>query len=557
MITALTAELVDRHAPTLQRAVEAIRTRDYWSPYPESARAQPEGAAEAGLKAFEAYLDADFPLTMPGTDGTVGAERSPWGRELGVRYPHVADLDVLLAAARGGMAVWRDLGPDGRAAVCLEILARLHQRSVEMAHAVMHTSGQAFGMAFQAGGPHAQDRALEAVAYAYAEMTRHPEHATFTKPQGRRDPLVLEKTYTAVPRGVALVVGCSTFPTWNSYAGLFASLVTGNAVVVKPHPAAVLPLAITVSVCREVLYEVGFAADLVTLVAERAGERRAAELAVRPEVRIVDFTGSTAFGEWLERNATQAVVFTEKSGVNTVVVDSTSDYQGMLRNLAFSLSLYSGQMCTTPRNLLVPASGVETDEGSKAVDEVVADLRAALDALLGDDTRAIGVLGATVNEDVRRRTDEAGALGDVLVASRAVADPAHPDADVRTPTVVRVDPDREDVLADECFGPVSFLVPVASTGQGIELFTRLTRTSGALTAAVYSTDEHVIAAMREAALEVNVALSENLTGGVYVNQSTAFSDFHGTGGNPAANAALTDAAYVAPRFRVVQSRHHG
>ena len=28
-------------------------------------------------------------------------------------------------------------------------------------------------MAFQAGGPHAQDRALEAVAYAYAEMTRH------------------------------------------------------------------------------------------------------------------------------------------------------------------------------------------------------------------------------------------------------------------------------------------------------------------------------------------------------------------------------------------------
>ena len=37
----------------------------------------------------------------------------------------------------------------------------------------MHTSGQAYAMAFQAGGPHAQDRALEAIAYAYAEMTRH------------------------------------------------------------------------------------------------------------------------------------------------------------------------------------------------------------------------------------------------------------------------------------------------------------------------------------------------------------------------------------------------
>ena len=53
-----------------------------------------------------------------------------------------------------------------------------------------------------------------------------------------------------------------------------------------------------------------------------------------------------------------------------------------------------------------------------------------------------------------------------------------------------------------------------------------------------------------------IALSINLTGAVFVNQSAAFSDFHGTGANPAANAALTDAAYVASRFRVVQHRRH-
>ena len=49
---------------------------------------------------------------------------------------------------------------------------------------------------------------------------------------------------------------------------------------------------------------------------------------------------------------------------------------------------------------------------------------------------------------------------------------------------------------------------------------------------------------------------ENLLGGVFVNQSAAYSDFHGTGANPAANAAYTDGAYVASRFRVVQSRRH-
>lgn len=77
---------------------------------------------------------------------------------------------------------------------------------------------------------------------------------------------------------------------------------------------------------------------------------------------------------------------------------------------------------------------------------------------------------------------------------------------------------------------------------------------GAITAAVYSTDESVLDAVEQAALEVGVHLSANLTGGVFVNQSAAFSDFHASGANPAANAALTDAAFVASRFRIIQSR---
>ena len=42
---------------------------------------------------------------------------------------------------------------------------------------------------------------------------------------------------------------------------------------------------------------------------------------MRPEVRLIDFTGGNAFGDWLEDNARQATVFTEKVGVNTVVLD--------------------------------------------------------------------------------------------------------------------------------------------------------------------------------------------------------------------------------------------
>jgi acyl-CoA reductase-like NAD-dependent aldehyde dehydrogenase len=84
----------------------------------------------------------------------------------------------------------------------------------------------------------------------------------------RGEPIRLEKTFTAVPRGVALVIGCNTFPTWNSWPGLFASLACGNPVVVKPHPRAVLPLAMTVQVCQQVLAEAGYDANLVLLAAE-------------------------------------------------------------------------------------------------------------------------------------------------------------------------------------------------------------------------------------------------------------------------------------------------
>ncbi len=560
MAAALTAhQLIAQHRPTLDQALEAIRTRAYWSPHPEHPKAYGEKGsldAAAGKAAFDALLGTRLDLGQPGTDDWTGGEVSPYGIELGITYPH-ADIDVLLPAMREGQRAWRDAGAEMRAVVCLEILGRISDRTHEFAHAVMHTSGQAFMMAFQAGGPHAQDRGLEAVAYAYVEQVRTPDTAEWTKPQGKRDPLALTKTYLPVPRGLALVIGCNTFPTWNGYPGLFASLATGNAVLVKPHPRAVLPLALTVQVARQVLAEAGFDANLVALAAERPGEGIAKTLAVRPEIRIIDYTGSTAFGDWLETNARQAEVYTEKAGVNTVIVESTGDYKGMLSNLAFSLSLYSGQMCTTPQNLLIPRDGIATDEGPKSYDEVVADLARSIGGLLGDDTRANALLGAIVNPDVKARLEAAAGLGEVALVSREITNPEFPKAVVRTPLIVKLDgakPDAEAAYMSECFGPVSFAVAVDSAADAVELLRRTIRDKGAMTVGAYTTSEEVECAVEEACLEECAQLSLNLTGGVYVNQTAAFSDFHGSGGNPAANGTLCDGAFVANRFRVVEVR---
>ncbi|HET7135605.1 MAG TPA: phenylacetic acid degradation protein PaaN [Casimicrobiaceae bacterium] len=549
--------LFEKHRATLDRALEAIATRGYWTPYPESPspRNYGEDAAAAGKAAFDALANQRFPLTQPGTTGQVGAERSPYGIKLGITYPK-ADIDGLMAAIETAQGSWRKAGPEAWVGVSLEILDRINKASFEIANAVMHTTGQAFVMAFQAGGPHAQDRGLEAVAYAWDQMRRVPGQATWEKPQGKGDPVRMEKQFRIVPRGVALVIGCSTFPTWNGYPAIFASLATGNAVIVKPHPNAILPLAITVRIAREVLRDAGFDPNVVTLVAHDAGDDTAQGLALRPEVKIVDFTGSTANGRWLEEHARQAQVYTEKAGVNQVIVDSTDDLKGLVRNLAFSLALYTGQMCTAPQNVYVPKAGIDTDAGHLSFDDFAAALAEGVKKLVADDARATEVLGAVVNEGVLRRIEAARSLGEIVLDTRTITHPEFADATIRTPLIVKLRRGDRATYLNEWFGPIAFVIATDDTDDSLAIARDAVAGHGALTLSVYSTSEGVIDRAIDVAEDVGVALSINLTGAVFVNQSAAFSDFHGTGANPAANAALTDAAYVANRFRIVQHRRH-
>jgi phenylacetic acid degradation protein paaN len=545
------------HKNLLDNALTALRTREYWSPWPEmpSPKAYGETANQEGKQAFEARLNRPFALEQPGTAEWVGNEESPFGFPLGITYPK-PEINALMHAAEAAAQDWRKAGPESWTGVALESLVRLNRRSFELAYAVMHTTGQAFVMAFQAGGPHAQDRGLEAVAYAWSEMSGIPKAARWEKPQGKNPPLRMQKNYRIVPRGIGLVIGCCTFPTWNSYPGLFADLATGNAVIVKPHPGAVLPLAITVEVIRQVLADSGFDPNVITLAAHSKGDDFAQQLALRPEVKLIDFTGSSEHGNWLEQNARQAQDFAEKSGVNKIVIDSTDDLKGMIRNIAFSLSLYSAQMCTAPQNIYVSQGGIDTPEGRLRFDQVASAIGDGIQKLLGDPARAVEVLGAIQNEEILKRVDKARSLAEVVLDSKPLEHPEFKNARIRTPLLLKAEAGDKDKFMRELFGPISFIVKTDNTQQSIDLARRGAIDHGALTMSVYSTNAHVLRDAENAAAEAGVTLSCNLTGGVYVNQSAAFSDFHGSGMNPAANASITDTAFVANRFRVAETRSH-
>ena len=546
----------ETHKATLEAACAATRARDFWSAYPEmpSGRVYGETAKDDGEAAFKARLSNSFEIPGHPKDNEVGSEASPYGLALDVKYPS-ASVDSLIDASNKALPAWARASVEERVGVCMEILHRLNKRSFEIANAVMHTTGQAFMMAFQAGGPHAQDRGLEAVAYAYEEMTRTPGQAVWTKPQGKHDPIVMEKRFRVISRGISLDIGCATFPTWNGYPGLFASLATGNTVIVKPHPMAILPLAVTLEIGREVLSEAGFDPNVLLLAADEPGKENTKELVQHPDVKIVDFTGSNAFGQWVRDNAgSDCQVYTEEAGVNSIVVSSTDNFRGMCSNIGFSLSLYSGQMCTAPQNVYVPRGGIETDQGHKSFDEVAEGIKISIDKLLGDAARAAGVCGAIANPATAARVQECESLGEVLRASESIE--GMNGARTATPMVLKVDSANTDVHLEERFGPISFLVAADDTSDAIERAAGAAQQKGAITAAVYATDEATLDEATDAFIEAGVCLSCNLTGPIFVNQNAAFSDFHVTGANPAGNACLTDAAFVANRFRVASVRWH-
>lgn len=544
------SELFARHRATLEAAIAATESRGYWSPYPElpSGKIYGETAKADAEVAFAALRGSLFPLDQESPGEPLGEEVSPWtGEPLGIRYPR-GEIEGLVKKAERARGDWAKASVETRVGIALEILARLNRDSFLIANAVQHTTGQSFVMAFQAGGPHAQDRGLEAVAMAFEAQTRFPARARWEKPQGKAAPLVLDKAWRLVPRGIGLVIGCATFPTWNGYPGLFASLVTGNAVIVKPHPMAVLPLALTVRTARAVLREEGFDPAIVQLAVDTSGAPITKELALHPAVGIVDFTGSPTFGRWLRENLRDKLLFTEEAGTNPVVIQGCRDLEATCANLAFSLALYSGQMCTAPQNLFVPTSGIATPSGSIGFEAFAEALVSAIDGLLADPARASAVLGTIQNPATLERIAKARGLGRILRESAPLPDAGA--ARTATPLLVELAAQEEPAYCSEWFGPIAFLIRCRDAEDALERAARTARTRGAITAALWASDEAFIARAEDAFAWAGAPLSVNLEGPIYVNQAAAFSDFHVTGLNPAGNATFVDPAFVAGRFRL-------
>ncbi len=548
--------LFEKHEQTIRKAIEALHSRTFFAAFPEhpSPAVYGETADADGQAKFKAQLGKRFEeLLQNNPEGWVGQEESPYLQEpLGVTYPSFS-VNTLIDRSRKAYHVWRKISPEQRAGILVESLERIKNRFFEIAYATMHTTGQGYMMAFQASGPHAADRALEAIAAGYEELTRFPQKAFWDKPMGKFN-IQLNKEWRAVPKGISLVIGCSTFPTWNTVPGLYASLVTGNPAIVKPHPGAVLPIAIVVAEIQQVLKDQHLDPHICQLAADTFENMITKELAEHPDVKLIDFTGNSAFGSYLE-SLPGKTTFTEKTGVNCVLLHSAADADKVAANLAFSVSLYSGQMCTAPQNFFIPEKGIQTPQGEVSFDAFAQNLVDNINNLVDNPKAGPFVLGTIQNKRTCDRIAEAEQLpGKVWLRSRTITHPQFSKARTATPVVVEVDASKTDIFSKELFGPIALLIKVKDIDQAIQLAADLARKHGAISCGAYTTDAAVREKIADEMALAGAPVSFNLTGGVYMNQNAGFSDFHVTGGNPAGNASFTNPEFVVKRFTWVGHR---
>lgn len=286
-----------------------------------------------------------------------------------------------------------------------------------------------------------------------------------------------------VPLGPVAVFGSSNFPLAFSNAGgdTASALAAGCPVVVKVHNAHPGTAMLVSRAVAEAVAECGMPAGTYSALIGQ-GNMIGAALVAHPYIKGVGFTGSRTGGLALmdiaRRRREPIPVYAEMSSVNPVFVYPSRATPEVAVEYVSSLTLGSGQFCTNPGIVFVPA-GADGD----------AFVTAVADAVRGSQGRPMltsGIRGAfTDGVDALRSVDgvEVVAVGTPGAGANAPA-----------PVVFSADSGLfgEDArLQDEIFGAASLIVRYDDVA---ELPAHAERLEGQLTATVQATAgeaEHV------------------------------------------------------------------
>jgi acyl-CoA reductase-like NAD-dependent aldehyde dehydrogenase len=373
-------------------------------------------------------------------------------------------LDAVESASKA-FNTWSTTGPTERRAVMLKAADIMERRGPEFIETMMSEVGAA---GLWAGFN----------VFLTAQLFREAAGLA-TQIQGETLPTDKPGTLSMTVRQPAGVV--LSMAPWNG-AGVLAAraiaypIVCGNTVVFRASETSPK----THAIIAEVLHEAGLPAGVLNFLTSTAedSDRVVEAIIAHPDVRRINFTGSTAVGRIIAEKAARYLkpVLLELGGKAPLVVLDDADIDGAVNAAVFGSFLYQGQICMSTERFVVDES---------VADEFVEKFAARASLLGAGDplTDEACIVGPMIREESGTRInaliDDALAKGAELV----VGDRAN-GASMPATIVDKVRPEMS-IYDQETFGPITTVVRVSGVEEAVQV---ANDTEYGLAAAVFGAD---------------------------------------------------------------------
>jgi benzaldehyde dehydrogenase (NAD) len=277
------------------------------------------------------------------------------------------------------------------------------------------------------------------------------------------------------PVGVILGIAPWNAPIILGVRAIAVPLACGNTVVLKASEQCPRTHALIVEAFAEAGLPEG-AVNLVTNAPSDAGEIVGA-LIDNPNVRRINFTGSTAVGRIIAVRAAQQLkpVLLELGGKAPLIVLEDADLDEAVKAAAFGAFMNSGQICMSTERIIVVDS---------VADAFVAKFQAKVGAMpVGDPREGKTPLGAVVDQKTVDHVK--GLIADALAAGATQVNGGAADGVLMPAHVIDKVTPAMKLFREESFGPVVAVIRAKDEAEAIML---ANDTEYGLSASVFTRD---------------------------------------------------------------------
>jgi acyl-CoA reductase-like NAD-dependent aldehyde dehydrogenase len=359
-----------------------------------------------------------------------------------------ADVPAIAARAAEAFPAWAAQGPNARRAVLMEAAAALEARQDAFVAAMMAETGSTAGWAmFNLG------LAAGMVREAAALTTQVAGEVIPSDKPGCIAMALKE------PVGVILGIAPWNAPIILGVRAIAVPLACGNAVILKASETCPRTHALIIEAFAEAGFPEGVV-QVVTNAPEDAAEVVGA-LIDAPQVRRINFTGSTQVGRIIARRAAEHLkpCLLELGGKAPLIVLEDADLDEAVKAAAFGAFMNQGQICMSTERIIVVDAIADAFAGKFGAK--------AAGMACGDPREGRTPLGAVVD---RKTVDHVnGLIEDAVGKGAKLLSGGKADSVLMPATVVDRVTSAMDLYRDESFGPVVAMIRACDEDHAVEL----------------------------------------------------------------------------------------